>query len=202
MRCSASLLGSALAMIVHVYGGAAQAQMPTYRLGRTPTAEEIRAWDIAIGPEGKELPPGSGTAKEGAAVFAQRCAKCHGPEGTGRAPLPTMPTPQGLTGPLVGGKGTLNTPRPSRTVGSSWPFATTIWDYVNRAMPQMETGTLSADEVYAVTAYLLYRNGIIEENTVMDAKSLPKVQMPNRNGFFPPVEELRRWQTIHESHRP
>ena len=153
---------------------AAAAQSPTYNLGRTPTKEEIRAWDIAIGPSGKELPPGSGTAQEGATLYAQRCAGCHGPTG---AESPVWP--------LVGGQGTLKTIRPKRTIGSFWPFATTIWDFTNRAMPRNESGTLSADQVYALTAFLLYQNGIVKESDVIDAKSLPKIRMPNRDGFVP-----------------
>jgi S-disulfanyl-L-cysteine oxidoreductase SoxD len=170
----ASLLGFACV--------AALAQGPTYNLGRTPSEKEIRTWDIAIGPEGKELPPGSGTAKEGAPIFAKKCAVCHGPtlEGSKAGPR------------LAGGRGTLATPHSVRTIGSFWPFATTIWDYVNRAMPRLQEGSLSADEVYAVTAFLLYKNDIIQESDVIDAKSLPKVQMPNRNGFVP--APWREWK--------
>ena len=145
---------------------AALAQTPTYHLGRTPGTEEIRAWDIAIGPEGKELPPGRGTAPEGATIYAQKCAACHGVTGT--------ETNLGyLTRPLVGGKG------PRGVAG--WQFATAIWDIINRSMPLRQWGSLSADEVYALTAFLLHRNGIIQESDVMDAQSLPKVRMPNRN---------------------
>ncbi len=166
--------------LVPLCGIAALAQAPTYDLGRTPSEAEIRAWDIAVGPDGKELPPGKGTAKEGAMVYAQRgCGGCHGPTGV-EGPAPR----------LVGGVGTLTTPDAVRTVGSYWPFATSVWDFINRAMPLNRPGWLTADEVYAVTAFLLYRNGIIEENDVMDAKSLPKVQMPNRNGYTPaPLSE-------------
>ena len=166
---------------------AALAQTPTYNVGRTATQQEIEAWDISVGSAGKELPPGSGTAKEGAKIFAQKCAVCHGPTGAES----TL-----LWGRLVGGKGTLTAISPVRTVGSMWPYATAIWDYINRAMPAYpiaspreeygrQEGALSANEVYALTAVLLYRNGIIQESDVIDAKSLPKVQMPNRNGFIP-----------------
>jgi cytochrome c len=145
-------------------------------LGRAPTEEEIRAWDIAISTDGKELPPGRGMAKDGAPIYADKCARCHGATGQ-----------EGQLGPrLVGGKGTLDTLQPVMTVGSYWPFATTVWDYIHRAMPRMKEGSLSADEVYSLTAFLLYKNGIIEKNDVMDAKSLPKIQMPNRNGFVTP----------------
>ena len=180
MRCFLNLL---LPVIVTAACLPMLAQTPDMKLGTTPTAEEIRKWDIAVGPEGKELPPGSGTAKDGEKVFGQRCAVCHGPtaEGTEMAPR------------LVGGIGTLNTPRPVKTVGSYWPFATTVWDYINRAMPLNNEGSLSPDEVYAVTAFLLYRNGIIKENDVIDSKSLPKVPMPNRNGFIP-SEPMSVWK--------
>ena len=183
MRYFLNLLGPGMALILSVACSTALAQTPTYKLGRAPSAEEIQSWDVAIGPEGKELPPGHGTAQEGAKLYAQKCAGCHGPTGTegetsakGRRPAP----------PLVGGQGTLNTPNPVRTIGSFWPFATTVWDYVYRTMPWNEERSLSADEVYAVTAFLLYRNGIIQESDVLDARSLPKIQMPNRNGFVPP----------------
>jgi len=176
MRCFLNLLAPVIALIAGGACVAALAQSPTYHLGRTPSAEEIRAWNIAISPSGKELPPGSGTAKEGAPIYVQKCAKCHGPTGT---------EAKFLHGALVGGKGTLSSPRPLRTVGSFWPYATTLWDWINRAMPLYEEGSLSADQVYALTAFLLYRNEIIKESDVMDAKSLPKVQMPNRNGFVP-----------------
>lgn len=167
-------------------GAASFAQTTTYEnVGRTPTDEEIRAWDISVGPEGKELPPGSGTAKDGAKVFTRRCAVCHGPTGA---------EVQWYTGRLVGGQGTLRDKVPTRTIGSFWPFATTIFDFIRRAMPQNEEGKLTADEVYSLTAYLLFRNGIIKDDEVMDAKSLPKVQMPNRNGFVPPLDNLRHWR--------
>src|ERR1700687_5688377 len=110
---------------------AAWAQAPSYNVGRSPTKEEIQAWDISIGPEGKELPPGSGTAKQGAAIYAKKCAACHGPTGEGSQLAPH----------LLGGKGTLTTLQPVRTIGSYWPFATTIWDYINRAMPQGQGGS-------------------------------------------------------------
>ena len=154
----------------------ALAQGPTYHLGRPATAAEIKKLDIAISPEGKELPPGNGAAKEGAQLFAQKCAVCHGSNGEG-----------GIGARLVGGKGTLNTLHPEKTVGSFYASATTVWDYINRAMPQNAPGSLAPDEVYALTAFLLYKNGIIPENLTLNAKSLPKVQMPNRNGFVPPM---------------
>jgi S-disulfanyl-L-cysteine oxidoreductase SoxD len=167
--------------VVLAASAVALAQGPSYKLGRTPSREEIKAWDIAVGPDGKELPPGSGTAKEGAKIFAQKCAVCHGPTGAEGSPI--EPHVQHL----VGGQGTIGTAHEEKTIGSFWPFATTIWDYINRAMPLRQGGSLKADEVYALTAVLLYRNKIIKEDDVIDAKSLPKIQMPNRYGFLPPL---------------
>ena len=150
-----------------------QAQSLTYGLGRAPNEDEIKAWDIAVGPEGKELPPGSGTAADGARIYSAQCAACHGKTGK-----------EGPKDVLVGGQGTLATSKPVKTIGSYWPYATTIWDYINRSMPYNKPGSLSAKEVYAVTAYVLYLNGIIKEDAPMNAKTLPQVRMPNRDGFI------------------
>ena len=157
------------------------AQAPTYNLGRTPTAEEIGACCVVVGPEGKELPPGSGTAKQGAPIYAQKCAVCHGPTGTEGPYVRLVSSKEGVgeTPPQVAVN---NSPR---GIILGWMYATTIWDYVKRAMPPDQAGSLSADEVYALTAFLLYRCDIIEENVVMDANSLPKVQMPNRGYDVP-----------------
>src|SRR5215469_658608 len=149
------------------------AQSPTYGVGRSATPEEIRDLGAAIGPDGSGLPGGSGTVAQGREVFATRCSRCHGEKG------------EGAVGPtLVGGHGTLTTAKPLKTVGSYWPYATTVWDYINRAMPFDQPGLLKPPEVYAVVAYVLNLNGIIANDQVMDAKSLPKVKMPNRNGFI------------------
>jgi cytochrome c len=156
-------------------GGSALAQSPTYGVGSTPSAEEIRAWDISISPTGKELPPGRGTAKEGAPVFAQKCAVCHGATGAG-----------GLAPTLLKTKAEPNAaPWEGRVLPIRSPYATTVWDYINRAMPLNQEGTLTADEVYALTAFLLYKNDVIPEDEELDAQSLPKVEMPNREGFAP-----------------
>jgi len=169
MRClSARSLGLILAAAFPI-----AAQSPSYGLGRAPQPEEIKAWDLAISPDGKELPPGSGSAADGAAIYAARCAACHGKTGK-----------EGPNDVLVGGQGTLNTNKPVKTIGSYWPYATTVWDYINRAMPYNKPGSLSADQVYAVAAYLLSLNGIIKEDAVMNAKTLPQVKMPNRDGFI------------------
>jgi cytochrome c len=152
----------------------ALAQLPTYGVGRAPTAEEIAAWDLTIPPDGKGLPPGRGTAVLGKPVYVQRCATCHGETGT---------DPKYFV--LVGGRGTLATDKPLKTIGSFWPYATTLWSYIRRTQPFDEPGSLTPDEVYAVTAYLLHLNGIIGGDDVVDAASLPKIQMPNRDGFVP-----------------
>lgn len=156
---------------------AASAQAPDYNLGKTPTDEEIRAWDISITPDGKGLPAGSGTALEGAKLYVRKgCVICHGPDGTG-----------GLAPHLVQSKET-STPsgRPEKTIVTFSPFATTLWDFIRRAMPLQRAGTLKPDEVYALTAFLLYKNNIIGENDVLDAQTMLKVKMPNRDGFIPP----------------
>jgi cytochrome c len=159
---------------VLLMGVSALAQSPTYGVGRTPSAEEIRAWDISVGPTGAELPSGRGTAKEGAQVYVQKgCAACHGKTGTeGRAP-----NLKGKADPNV------DTWERGRILPIRSPFATTVWDYINRAMPLNREGTLSADEVYALTAFLLYINDVIPEDEILDAQSLPKVKMPIGDGF-------------------
>jgi S-disulfanyl-L-cysteine oxidoreductase SoxD len=166
-------LGAAgLALVVAAWPVAAQ--LPTYGLGRPPTADEITAWDLTIPPDGKGLPPGRGTAVLGKPIYVERCATCHGPTGEDEKYFR-----------LVGGGGTLATDKPVRTIGSYWPYATTLWSYIRRAQPFDEPGSLTPDQVYAVTAYLLHLNGIIGENDVVDAVSLPKIRMPNRDGFVP-----------------
>jgi len=160
-------------------------QSPTYGVGKTPTAEEIRAWDIAISPTGKELPAGQGTAKEGATLYTQKgCAGCHGAAGSG-SHAPTLisrksPTPSTFClAPCV---------NDSNTMAVHSPFATVIWDYINRGMPLGKEGSLKPNEVYALTAFLLYKNDVIKEDEVMNAQSLPKVKMPNKDGFALPPE--------------
>jgi S-disulfanyl-L-cysteine oxidoreductase SoxD len=185
MRCSLSIqiaaIGMILASVALASVAIAQTSATYTNVGKAPTQEEIKAWDIGISYDGGGLPPGSGSAKEGAVVYANNCSYCHGLDlkGVGAG------TPNPIAPALVGGEGSLTTTRPIRTIGSFYPFATTVWDFVNRAMPRGRTRTLTPTEVYAVTAFLLYKNNIIKETDVMDAESLPKVQMPNRNGFLP-----------------
>lgn len=143
-----------------------------YHIGRPATNADIRAWNIDISPTGEGLPPGQGTVSEGASVYAVKCAMCHGPTGT-----------EGPMTKLVGGQGTLTTKHPMKTVGSYWPYPTTLYDYIHRAMPLTAPQSLTSDEVYSVVAWLLFRNRIIPENTVIDAKTLPAIRMPNRGGF-------------------
>lgn len=152
----------------------ALAQSPASGVGRPATPDEIRAIDIDVTPDGHGLLPGHGSAAAGKAVYAARCVTCHGATGK-----------EGPQEALAGGMGSLATPKPIKTVGSYWPYATTVWDYVHRAMPFDHPGTLTVDDVYSVTAYVLFLNGIVRENDVLDETTLPKIAMPNRNGFVP-----------------
>jgi cytochrome c len=142
-------------------------------LGRAVTADEIKAWDISIPPSGAGLPPGSGSVQQGAAVYAAKCQACHGASGEGKPVVA-----------LVGGQGTLASDNATRTVGSYWPYATTLFDYVRRAMPTNAPKSLTDSEVYAVSAYVLQLNGIIPRDAVMNAQTLPQVKMPNKDGFI------------------
>jgi len=173
--CKRWLAGIGLAMIVAATAVDLRGEgQHTFGLGRPATEAEIRAWDIDVSPSGAGLPPGRGTAKEGSKVYAAKCASCHGPTGI-EGPAPR----------LAGGIGTLATANPVKTVGSYWPYATTLFDYTRRTMPFNAPQSLTSDEVYAVVAWMLFRNGLIKEDTVMDAASLPQVSMPNRHGFVP-----------------
>lgn len=143
-------------------------------LGRAMTGAELAFWDTFVLTDGTNLPPGSGSSNDGARIYVQKCAACHGPTGA--------ETNTGLT-PLIGGVGTLASDRPLKTLGSYWPYSTIVFDYIRRAMPYDSPKSLSNDEVYALTAYLLSRNGIIEGAATLDRSSLPAVRMPNRDGF-------------------
>jgi len=174
------------AAIVCVAGAAVSAQSPTFGVGRAPTAEEIRAWDIAIRPDGAELPTGHGTAKEGAPLYTQKgCAGCHGRSGSGSM-APTLIKSDGTT------KSSVPCLAPcvndSNVMALHSPYATVMWDYINRGMPLGKEGSLKPDEVYALTAYLLFKNGVIHEDDVMDQQSLPKVVMPNLHGHALPLQ--------------
>jgi len=142
-------------------------------LGVPATAAQIESGDVSIGPDGAGLPPGSGTPAQGEAIFNTKCLACHGLQGSGT-----------VNDQLVGGQGTLTTTTPVKTIGSYWPYATTVFDYVRRAMPYPTPHSLSDPDVYALTAYLLNLNGVIAKDAVMDAKTLPQVKMPNRSNFI------------------
>jgi S-disulfanyl-L-cysteine oxidoreductase SoxD len=141
-------------------------------LGRPITPAEIAAWDISVSPDGDGLPPGSGTAAQGAVVYAQKCAACHGENAKG-----------GVNAALVGG-GPIERIDSARTIRNFWPYSTTVFDYIRRAMPWTQPRTLSNDEVYALTAYILSENKLIAADAVMNATTLPRVKMPNRDGFI------------------
>src|SRR5438552_15163254 len=162
----------AAACALGLFASAALADSPN--LGKVITPEEVAPWDISVSPDGAGLPPGSGTPKQGEAVYTAKCLACHGEKGAGKP-----------NDALAGGRGTLAGDQPPlKTVGSFWPYATTLFDYVRRAMPLNESKSLTNDEVYAVVAYLLQLNGIIGENETINAQILPRVQMPNRDGFM------------------
>lgn len=144
----------------------------SHDIGTPLTDQDLAAWNIDVAPDGRGLPAGSGDVATGAHLFAAKCAACHGAQGQG-----------GLGDPLIGGQGTLASAKPKRTVGSYWPYATTLFDYIRRAMPYNAPESLSADEVYALSAFLLNQNGIVPANTRLDAASLPRVVMPNHDGF-------------------
>lgn len=151
----------------------AAAESLSPHLGQPVTEADIAAWNIDIAPDGTGLPSGSGNAVEGEFVYVEKCATCHGFEGAG-TPADT----------LAGGVGSLASDKPLKTVGSFWPYATTLFDFIRRSMPLNEPQTLPNDDVYALTAYILKLNGIVKDTEAMNAKSLPKVKMPNRDGFF------------------
>jgi S-disulfanyl-L-cysteine oxidoreductase SoxD len=159
-------------LLLGIAGAARSAER--FGLGRPATEAEIAAWNIDIDREGRKLPPGSGSVAHGRAVFDAQCASCHGARGEG-----------GTGERLVGGLGTLASAKPVKTVGSFWPYAPTLFDYIRRAMPMNAPQSLSDDDVYAVSGYVLYLNGLAPEDTVFDAKSLAAVRMPNRDGFVP-----------------
>jgi cytochrome c len=160
-----------LAATVTAVAASAEAQ-ERYGIGRPASAAEIAGWNIDIGRNGSNLPPGSGSVARGKIIFSEQCAACHGAEGQG-----------GLGDRLVGGQGTLASAKPVRTVGSYWPYAPTLFDYIRRAMPQNAPQSLGNEDVYAVSAYILNLNGLVAADAVLDAKALAAIKMPNRDAF-------------------
>ena len=162
--------------MIALIGGLALAQTPARKtgLGREALPEEVAAWNIDVRPDGQGLPPGKGSVKDGEEIYQVQCAACHGEfgEGAGRYPL------------LVGGLGTLNKENPDKTIGSYWPYASTVFDYVRRAMPFGNGQSLTVDETYAVTAYLLNMNEIVKDDFVLSKENFASIKMPNANGFF------------------
>jgi len=170
-RCSPALVLLVLAAASAASAANAAASSPA--LGRPVDEARLRAMNLTVLPDGTGLPEGRGTARAGKAVFEAKCLACHGVEGKG-----------GTMDVLTGGVGTLASDRPVKTVSSYWPYATTVFDYIRRAMPLLTPQTLSADETYALTAYLLSIDGVVKPDQVLDARTLPRVQMPNRDGFI------------------
>lgn len=178
----ASLLGASL--VVAVTATAAE----KYNVGKTATPEEIAGWDIDIRPDGKGLPIGEGSVEDGEVLYEQICASCHGlfGEGAGRWPV------------LAGGKGTLKDARPTKTVGSYWPYASTLYDYIRRAMPFTAPRSLTDEQTYQLTAYVLYLNELVDDDFVLTHENLAQIEMPNKDGFFvdprPDVKNIRCMQ--------
>jgi mono/diheme cytochrome c family protein len=169
MRSHRIMLASVAAIVLA--GAAVRAQSP-YGIGRPATPAEIAGWNIDIGRDGSNLPPGSGSVSHGREVYQQQCASCHGTDGEGA-----------VGDRLVGGQGTLATAKPVRTVGSYWPYAPTLFDYIRRAMPQNAPQSLNDGDVYAVSGYILNLNGLLPADAILDAKTLAEIKMPNRGMF-------------------
>jgi cytochrome c len=167
LRYKVALLAASLSLVA--------AAPPSVEFGRPATPADIAGADIDVHPDGAGLPPGQGSVEQGAALYASKCAACHGAHGE-------KPLASSLL--LTGGARTLATPHAVRTIGSYWPYATTLFDYIRRAMPFPAPQSLTADEVYAVTAYLLRLNNIVPDGAVLDAATLPRIRMPNRDGFI------------------
>lgn len=174
MSTPEKLAAPALALALLVIGPSFSEERTRYGLGSKISERDLVAWDIDVRPDGAGLPPGRGSVAQGKEIYLAKCSACHGETGEG-SPMDR----------LVGGQGTLATAKPVKTIGSYWPYATTLFDYVRRTMPFTAPQTLGNDEVYALTAYLLALNGIIANDAALDAKTLPKVKMPNRESFVP-----------------
>jgi S-disulfanyl-L-cysteine oxidoreductase SoxD len=165
--------GAALALLLLAYTQTSLAAAPTPALGNALSAEEAANWNFSVFPDGHGLPPGNGTPLQGKLVYEQRCMGCHGVNGIG-----------GSADELAGAQHSLKDAEPDKTIGNYWPYATTLFDYIRRAMPANAPGSLSNNELYAVTAWLLHLNRLVEATAVLDAKTLPLINMPNRNGFI------------------
>jgi cytochrome c len=152
-------------------------EVPRFGFGRAATPAEINAWDIAVRPDGQGLPPGQGTARQGAAVYAERCAACHGASGQ-EGPFDRLVGREPRAGFPFG-----TDPKYVKTIGNYWPYATTLYDYINRAMPLNAPGSLASDQIYSLVAYLLWRNELIADTTVIDRQTLPRVVMPAHDRF-------------------
>jgi len=164
--------GAGVALLLICAGAGVAAADPTPHLGRPATDEAVARWNLSVYPDGRGLPAGAGTAAQGRAVYDAHCAKCHGAQG------------EGGSGGTLAGRGPLTDPDPDQTVGNYWPYATTLFDFIRRAMPMDAPATLSDDQVYAVSAYVLYLNRIVGLDERLDAGSLPRIRMPNRDGFI------------------
>ncbi|MBS0153648.1 MAG: cytochrome c [Nitrospira sp.] len=162
-----------LALCIPPAGSSAEVGASAFGLGYPASESDMAAWNIDVSPDGQGLPPGQGTVKQGAQLYAMKCAACHGPTGK-----------EGPNEVLVGGQGSLQTTKPLKTIGSYWPYATTLYDYLRRAMPFTAPQSLKPDEIYALVAWLLYQNQILAGDAILDAYSLPKIEMPNQNGFI------------------
>lgn len=171
LTCKSFYAALLLALVLALASGIAAAQGAG--LGKPVSESDLKAWDISVHPDGSNLPPGSGTPAQGARIYAEKCAACHGENGTG-----------GRNARLVGGAPLASGIETPKTIANFWPYATTIFDFTRRAMPWQQPRTLTDDEVYALTAYILALNKLIGENDVMNAETLPKVRMPNRDGFI------------------
>ena len=169
-----ALMGCSFVTAVEAAGGAG-----SQAFGSPATQAQIGGWNLDVLPSGAGLPSGRGTPAEGSKLYAAQCAACHGAEGQG------IPVPgHGMFPRLVGGIGTIATDAPAKTVGSFWPYATGLFDYIRRAMPFTKPQSLTSDQVYALTAFILAKNGIIPDDAVINAQTLPAVKMPNRDGFY------------------
>jgi S-disulfanyl-L-cysteine oxidoreductase SoxD len=175
MSTRRALVIAALSMVA---ASSARVLAQTPGLGKAISESDLAAWDISVLPDGTGLPPGSGTPAQGSAVFAMKCAVCHGENGAG-----------GSAAALVGGQSLTSGIETTKTIANFWPYATTIFDFTRRAMPWPRPRTLSNDEVYALTAFILAQNKIIGGSDVMNAQTLPRVRMPNRDGFIPRFPE-------------